>query len=140
MVYRTSLTPLISLRREMDRLFDDSFGRGASAWSPAVDVREDPTEYIFDMELPGVSPENVEVTAEAGVLRVSGEKSNGQKESDQGRWRVVERTQGSFRRTFQLPENVDEARIEATFNNGVLTVKVPKSEVPTPRRIEVKQG
>jgi HSP20 family protein len=141
MVYRTTtLTPLFSLRREMDRLFDDTFGRaasGASAWNPAVDVREEQDAFVFDLELPGIAPEAVEVTADNGVLSVSGEKRSGS-ERDESRWHIVERTQGSFRRTFQLPQNVNEEDIDANFENGVLTVRVPKAEVPKPKRIAVR--
>jgi HSP20 family protein len=141
MVYRTTtLTPLFSLRREMDRLFDDTFGRaatGASAWHPAVDVREEGDAFVFELELPGVSPEAVEVTADNGVLSVSGEKKSEQQRDDD-RWHIVERTQGSFRRTFQLPQNVSDERIEASFENGVLTVRIPKAEVPKPKKIEIR--
>jgi HSP20 family protein len=143
MVYRTAtLTPMFSLRREMDRLFDDAFGRTAAdtAWTPAVDVREEPTAFLFELELPGVSPDAVEVTADGGVLSVRGEKRAERKEGDEGRWHIVERVSGAFRRTFQLPQNIAEERIEATFSNGLLTIRVPKAELPQPKRIEVKQG
>lgn len=142
MVYRTTLTPLFTLRREMDRIFDDAFGRGADAastWTPAVDVREDEQGWTFELELPGVNPEAVEVTADNGVLSVRGEKLTARREEPAGRWHVVERLTGSFLRSFQLPGNVAEERIEATFANGLLTLRVPKAEVPKPKRIEIKQ-
>ncbi len=144
MVYRTTLTPLFTLRREMDRLFDDAFGRtGAPAaspeWTPAVDVREEPAAYLFEIDLPGVDPEAVEVTADGGVLTVQGEKRVERREGDEGRWHIVERVSGAFRRTFQLPQNVAEDRIEASFGHGVLTVRVPKAELPKPKKIEVKK-
>lgn len=143
MVYRsTALTPLFSLRREMDRLFDDTFGRAATngaTWSPAVDVREEKDAFRFELELPGVEPANVEVTAEDGLLSVSGEKKS-EEEREEDRWHIVERTHGSFRRTFQLPPNVNEEAIDATFANGVLTVRVPKAQAPSARKIEVRTG
>ncbi len=142
MVYRTTLTPLFSLRREMDRIFDDAFGSrsmaAASTWSPAVDVREEPTAWTFELDLPGVAPEQVEVTAEKGVLTISGEKRSERAQGSEEKWYMLERVQGTFKRTFQLPENVAEDRIEATFKHGVLTVRLPKAEIPSPRRIEVK--
>jgi HSP20 family protein len=144
MVYRTTaLTPLFTLRREMDRLFDDTFGRaagngGASAWTPAVDVREVEDAFVFELELPGVAPDGVEVTADNGVLSVSGEKK-AQREREQERWHIVERTHGSFRRTFSLPQNVNEEAIEANFEDGLLTVRVPKAAVPKPRKIDVRR-
>jgi HSP20 family protein len=140
MVYRTTLAPILTLRREMDRLFDDTFGRGNgdNAWRPTVDVREENDAYHFDVELPGVAPEQVEVTADAGVLTVRGEKAAERREDD-GRWHIVERVTGAFHRTFQLPANVLEDQIEARFANGLLTVRVPKQEAPKPKRIEVKE-
>lgn len=143
MVYRTTaLTPLFSLRREMDRLFDDTFGRAATnstSWSPAVDVREEKDAFVFQLELPGVSPEAVEVTADGGVLSVSGEKKS-EEQRDEDRWHIVERVSGSFRRTFQLPQNVAEEKIDASFEDGVLTVRVPKAEQPKPKKIEVRKA
>lgn len=142
MVYRTTaLTPLFTLRREMDRLFDDTFGRagtgGAGAWNPAVDVHEEDAAFVFELELPGVPPDAVEVTADNGVLSVSGEKK-AQREREQERWHIVERSHGSFRRTFSLPQNVNEEAIDAQFEDGLLTVRVPKAEVPKPRKVEVR--
>lgn len=140
MVYRTTLAPILTLRREMDRLFDDTFGRGnvgESAWRPTVDVREENDAYLFDVELPGVTPEQVEVTADGGVLTVRGEKAI-ERSEDGGGWHVVERLAGAFQRSFQLPANVLEDRIDARFSNGLLTVRVPKQEAPKPKRIEVK--
>jgi HSP20 family protein len=142
MVYRTTLTPLFTLRREMDRLFDDAFGTRAAAapstWSPAVDVHEDATAWTFEVDLPGVAPEQVEVTAEKGVLTISGEKRAERQEGEDANLRMVERVRGTFKRTFQLPDGAAEDRIEASFKHGVLTVRVPKAEIPAPRRIEVR--
>jgi HSP20 family protein len=93
----------------------------------------------LEFELPGVRPENVEVTAENGVLTVRGEKHAERKEGDQrGRYHVVERSWGTFQRSFQLPAGIDEDRIEASFDQGVLTVRIPKAALPQPRRIEIK--
>lgn len=141
MVYRTTLTPLFTLRREMDRILEDAFGRTNQptvAWTPAADVREDEQAYLFDLELPGVSPETVEVTADQGVLTVRGERRSEARESNVGRWHIVERSQGAFRRSFQLPAQVAEDKIEAQYTHGVLTVRVPKAEVPKAKKIEIK--
>lgn len=141
MVYRTTLAPLFTLRREMDRLFDDVVGRGTEAtsqWVPAVDVREDEQGYRFELELPGVDPARVEITADNGVLTVRGDKVSERKESESARWHVVERLTGSFRRSFQLPPNVAEDRIEAEFSQGLLTVRMPRAELPKPKKIEIK--
>ncbi len=160
MVYRTTtLPPLFSLRRDVDRLFEDAFSRVAAApatWSPATDVREDAESYHFEIELPGIAPEQVDVTLEQGVLTVRGEKRAANRPAtnradtsatevtaeDRGeapaRWHISERVQGSFKRTFQLPQSAAEDRISASFENGLLTVVVPK-EAPKARRIEIKR-
>ncbi|MBK7908366.1 MAG: Hsp20/alpha crystallin family protein [Gemmatimonadetes bacterium] len=143
MVYRTTtLPPLFTLRREVDRLFEDAFGRAAAApatWSPATDVREEADGYRFEIELPGIAPEQVEVTLEQGVLTVRGEKratTATTTEAAAPKWHVAERVQGAFKRTFQLPQAVSEDRIAASFANGLLTVVVPK-EAPRARKIDV---
>ena len=143
MVYRTAMTtPAFSLRREIDRLFDDAFGgnglRNTAAWVPPVDVRESENELALLFEIPGVSPEQIEVTADNGVLTVRGEKREGRKEGDEGQYHLVERAYGSFSRSFQLPKNLDESKIEATFEHGVLTVRIPKAALPQPKKIEIK--
>jgi HSP20 family protein len=141
MMYRTSITPFYSLRRDIDRLFEDVLGRDGTqgGWAPAVDVREEDEALVLELELPGVSPEQVEVTAENGILTVLGEKRSERKEGDEARrWHLLERSYGSFRRSFQLPKGVDEAQIEAHFDQGVLTVRVPKSALPQPRKIQVR--
>lgn len=136
--------PVFGLRREIDKLFEDTFGNvgaplfNSHNWLPAVDVRETDDALLFDLEMPGVAEDRLEVTCEGGVLAVSGEKSAVKKEGDEGKWHIVERTFGSFRRSFQLPTNVQEDKIEATLTNGVLHVRVPKMELPKPKKIEVK--
>jgi HSP20 family protein len=137
MIYRT--TPF-GLRREIDRLFEDAFGRGdgQSSWNPPVDVRESDNEMRLELELPGISPDQVEVTAENGVLTVRGEKRSERKEGeDNDRFHMVERSYGSFTRSFQLPQGLDESKIEADFDNGVLSIHVPKTALPQPRKIEI---
>jgi HSP20 family protein len=141
MLYRTSIAPFYSLRRDIDRLFEDVLGRDMTqgGWAPAVDVREDDDALVLELELPGVAPEQVEVTAENGILTVRGEKHSERKEGDEDRrWHLVERSYGAFRRAFQLPKGVDEGQIDASFEHGVLTVRVPKSALPQPRKIQVR--
>ena len=143
MLYRQSPTaPVFGLRREIDRLFEDTFGRGdgMTAWSPAVDVRETDQELRIDVELPGIRPEEVEITAENGILMIRGEKQMERKEDDeQGRFHIVERSYGTFSRSFQLPQGLDESKIEADYDNGMLTVHIPKAALPQPRRIQIGQ-
>lgn len=143
MVYRGSLTgPVFGLRREIDRLFEDAFGGDArrSGWAPAVDVREDNSEIALEVELPGIRPSDVEVVAENGVLTIRGEKQSTSTEGTEGRYHVVERSFGTFTRSFQLPTGLDEQRIEADFEDGLLTVRIPKAAIAKPRRIEIRNS
>lgn len=142
MLYRTTLSaPVFGLRREIDRLFDDTFGRGGdgvSAWSPAVDIRETENEMVLELEMPGIKPEEVELTAENGVLTVKGEKRSQRKEGDEtNRYHIVERSYGSFMRSFQLPQGIDESKIEADHSNGILSIHIPKAALPQPHRIQI---
>jgi HSP20 family protein len=143
MLYRTSSNiPVFGLRREIDRLFEDTFGGrdGGSAWTPAVDIKENQNELTFDVEIPGINPENVEITADNGVLTIRGERHSERKEDDDSRYHIVERSYGSFTRSFQLPQNIDESKIEATCNNGILSVHIPKAALPQPKKIQIKSG
>lgn len=140
MVYRTTLPPLFTLGRELDRLFEDAVRSpvtARAAWTPAADVREEANAFRIEVELPGIAPERVEVTTEKRVLTVQGEKPAVEAPAEPSSWRVIERRRGAFRRTFQLPETAAEDRISASFAHGVLTVVVPKAESPKPRRIEI---
>ena len=142
MLYTTTLSaPVFGLRRDIDRLFDNTFGRGGdgvSSWSPAVDIRETEHEMILELEVPGIKPEQVELTAENGVLTVRGEKKSERKEGDENdRYHVVERAYGNFMRSFQLPQGIDESKIEARYNNGILSIHIPKAALPQPRRIQI---
>jgi HSP20 family protein len=141
MIYRTSLSaPVFGLRREIDRLFEDAFSRGdgTNNWSPAVDVAETDKELRLDLELPGINPEDVEITAENNVLTVRGHKQNERKEGDEeSRYHLVERSYGSFTRSFQLPQGLDDSKIEADCENGILSIRIPKAALPQPRKIQI---
>ncbi len=145
MLYRTTGSqPIFAIRREIDRLFDDTLGNsgiGRSAWVPAVDVKEGKGFYDFELELPGVDPSAVEVTADQGVLTVRGEKQQRtEREDEEGRMHVTERTFGSFMRAFQLPQGVNDEEIKAEFDRGLLRIRVPKKSRPEPRRIRIQDA
>lgn len=142
MLYRTSLSPVFGLRREIDKLFEDTFGQngGSPSLTPAVDIKETATELTFEVELAGIKPQDVEVIAEKGVLSIRGEKKAERKEGDESRYHVVERSYGTFFRAFQLPQGIEEEKIQASFENGMLTVRVPKSPAQQPRRIEINSA
>ena len=107
-----------------------------SEWLPPVDITETEAAYRIDVELPAVAADDVNVSVKAGVLTVSGERKS-ESESDEGKRHRVERRWGRFSRSFRLPDNVDESRIEARAKDGVLYVTVAKKEQARPRRIEV---
>ena len=124
-----------SLRDEMNKLFEQfshSFGiepftGGALAeWTPKVNLAETEKELQVTAELPGVEEKDVQVTIDQGVLTIKGEKKEEKEEKNKNYYRV-ERSFGSFQRSFSLPKDVEEEKIEASFNNGVLSVKLPKN-------------
>jgi HSP20 family protein len=133
---------LFNGRREIDQVFDRFLGQAASMagpWVPAVDVRETKDAIEVVAELPGMRPDEVEVSIENNVLSISGEKkqeiTEGNGEAD---YHLVERRLGRFERSFTLPRTVDAGRIAAKFENGVLTVTLPKAEAAKPRRVEIQ--
>ena len=126
-----------TLHREMDRLFDD-FWRGAGRaprlpemWSfgdvtPRIDETEDDKAYHVAVELPGMDEKDIDVTLSDGLLTVRGEKKQEEEEKGKDFYRK-KRTYGSFRRTLPIPGEVDEAKIKASFEKGVLTIELPKT-------------
>ena len=108
-------------------------------WIPAVDIAEDDKEYTIKVELPGVNKEDVRVSVEGGVLSISGERKT-EKEEKNKKYHRIERTYGSFARSFTLPEGTASDRVGAEFKNGVLKVHLPKDENAKPKSIDVKVG
>lgn len=144
MVYATfPSAPVFGLRRQIDRLFEDTLSGGPAGrneWVPAVDIRETNQELTFAVELPGIKPEDVEVTAVDGILTIHGERNEEQREGEEGRYHLIERNYGSFLRRFQLPQGVDDEKIEADVAQGMLNVRIPKTALPQPKKIQVKVG
>ena len=125
---------------EMNRIHDHFFsGRGLEAqpFKVAVDIREEDDAFVVDAEVPGLKPEEVKVDVEKNVLTIRGERK-ALTEGDEGKFHRVERRYGSFSRSFTLPETVDANAISADLRNGVLALRLPKKEAPTPRTIAVK--
>ena len=137
-------TDMISLRGAMDRLFDESvvnpFGwriLNGEALSAAVDVHQTNDEIIVTASLPGIRPEDVDITITGQNLSIRGEVRADEKvERDQYLYR--ERRTGTFSRTLQLPVRVQGEKAEATFENGLLRLTIPKAEDVKPRQIQVK--
>lgn len=133
----TTASPIFGLRREIDRLFEDTFTRDGSAWTPAVDIKETASNLRLDLELPGLRPEDVEITAENGVLTIRGEKHSERKEGEENRYHLTERSYGSFMRSFALPQGIDENQIQAEFDSGILSIHIPKAALPQPKKIQI---
>ena len=106
-------------------------------WMPTVDISETEGEYLIKAELPEVRKEDVKVTVENGVLTLQGERRQ-EKEEKGKRFHRVERSYGSFVRSFTLPESVDEGSVKAEYKDGVLNLHLPKSEKVKPKAIDVK--
>ena len=133
------------LRGELDRRFDEPFLRTPSLWqregvafSLALDVAEDDQEYIVKASLPGVAPEDIEITLSDNTLTISG-KMTQEEESEGKNYHLRERRFGSFARSISLPATVDADKVEAVNENGVLTLHLPKVEEEKPRKITVKK-
>lgn len=129
------------LANRMNRIFTDSgFGNltYGSNWVPAVSVEERDREILLTAELPGMTEDSVEIALENNVLTISGEKRDAREEGEpSGKYHLVERSFGAFRRSFTLPRTVRADGITAGFDHGLLTVRLPKAEEAVSRKIEV---
>jgi HSP20 family protein len=140
---------LASLQQEMNRLFgtffehpaegDSGAGGGLRRWVPAMDLVETDDAFILRADLPGLSEQDVKLEVEDGVLTVSGERKAEHREQQQGYYRV-ERAFGSFRRSLTLPDGADPEAVTASFDKGVLEVRVPKPENRKPRKVAIRVG
>jgi HSP20 family protein len=136
---------LRSLQNEVNRLFSSSFDRSGDsdmmrgAWSPSVDIYENKDQIVLEAELPGMKPENVNISVENNVLTIHGERKF-EKKDEQDNFHRVERSYGSFTRSFTLPPTVAADSADAVFENGVLRLTLAKREEAKPRRIEIKPG
>jgi HSP20 family protein len=108
-------------------------------WTPTVDISETDGEYQIKAEIPDVKKEDVKVTVEDGVLTIQGERKQ-EKEEKGKRYHRIERSYGSFVRSFSLPDVIDEEKVKAEFKDGVISLHLPKSEKAKPKAIEVKVG
>lgn len=141
---RTTLTrfdpirDIAALQGEMERTLRESLGADgpstAGAFAPALDVEEDADGFTLLVDLPGVSPELVDVSLEESVLTISGERAAPENNDN---LRRAERRFGRFHRAVRLPDRVDGDRVSASYRDGVLRVEVPKAEEAKPRRIAV---
>lgn len=131
-----------SLQRDMNRLFDDNlrgwFGgrEGLTRWAPPVDVYEKEDEIVITAELPGMKQDDIEVEVHDGILSIRGEKKV-ENEINEQNYHFVERTYGTFERSFTLPAKVQGESVKATYKDGVLKVHLHKAEEAKPKKISV---
>jgi HSP20 family protein len=133
---RNQFTRLLGERLPLSR-YGGSEELELTDWLPLVDITEDTKEYTIKAELPGLTKENVKVTVEDGVLEITGERKQEKEEKDKKHHRI-ERSYGSFRRSFTLPEDSSGGTVSAEFKDGVLKVHLPKDQTAKPKSVEVK--
>ena len=130
-----------TLQEQINRLFNDTFDRNSeesslSAWSPAVDVYETEHELVVKADLPDVDPKDLDIRVENNLLTIRGERKFEKKVNEENYLRV-ERSYGSFARSFTLANSVNSEAIKADYHNGVLTLTIPKREEAKPKQIKV---
>ena len=135
---------LDTLQSDVNRLFDGFFGRSASPssgrrWIPAMDLIETDDHLVLRADLPGLDREDIDIQVKDDVLTVAGERKTEQEEKGEGFHRV-ERAFGRFSRSLDLPRGIAADEVDATFDRGVLEVRIPKPEERKPTRIEIGAG
>jgi HSP20 family protein len=143
--FNTALDRMYNLSRALDQAFSSDLGWSSTGnrpqfWLPVIDAYETERAFVVEADLPGVHPENVEISFEQNTLTIKGTRAPTLQAPEKGELRVftAERVSGDFARSVRLPEYVDGDKIEAHYNNGVLTVTVPKAPSALPRKIAIK--
>src|SRR5215469_9181077 len=131
----------LSLQGQLNRLFNETFDRSwdeasLTTWAPAVDIFETEQELVVKADLPDIKPEELDIRVENNILTIRGERKF-EKKVEEKNYLRVERTYGSFSRSFSLANTVKTEAIKAEYNNGVLTLTVPKREEAKPKQIKV---
>ena len=145
---RTSMTRfepfrgVFSLQDQVNRLFNEAFDRSSSEanltpWAPAVDIYETEHELVVKADLPDIKPEELDIRVENNILTLRGERKF-EKQVNEDNYLRVERSYGSFSRSFSLASTVNTEAIKADYKNGVLTLSIPKREEAKPKQIKVR--
>jgi HSP20 family protein len=130
------------LQREVDRIFDSFFSSGSpdgsrsAAWAPSMDLVETDTDFRLHLDVPGMTKEDLNISLQNNTLTVSGTRRDKSTDTD-GNYVRVERSFGDFYRSFTLPKSVNPDEIEAAYDNGVLSIHIPKTEESKSRQIEI---
>ena len=137
---------LLSIQDEMNRVVDDFFGRPMTrlewtegVWSPSVDVSETKDNVVIKAEMPGMNKDDVNISIQDNVLTLKGEKKQEKEERD-ANYHRIERSYGSFCRSFTLPTSVKTDKIKASYKDGVLNITLPKTEEVKPKEIPISIG
>lgn len=135
---------LSGFQDEMNQLFEDFFGRvpnrrmfAEGFWAPLMDIEETKDEILVKAELPGMKKEDVKIQINNDVLAITGERKR-EEETREKTFHRIERAYGKFQRMIRLPAEVDPTKVKATYENGVLTVRLPKSEQAKPKDIAIE--
>ncbi len=134
---------LMATQREFDRLFREAFSPALAegevstrTWAPPVDIYENGENLVLKVELPGINPDDVEIRVEDNTLYLKGERKF-EKEVKEQNYHRVERSYGTFTRTFSLPNSIDSDKVAANYKDGVLTLTMPKKEEAKPKTIKI---
>ncbi|MEO0335783.1 MAG: Hsp20 family protein [Pseudomonadota bacterium] len=130
---------------EVNSIFDESFHAPSEAaalqtFRVSTDIEETEDGYLFSFDLPGVKQDDIQLDFRDGTLKISGERKREPRGKQSSGFERIEKSYGKFERTFQLPQNIEESKIKAHFENGLLEVLVPKAEVAKPKSIEIETG
>ena len=148
--WNTELLPLQQFKNDLNEVFDHFFDDTArsvksdlfsqtESFIPAMNIEEKDNLYLFEVEVPGVDPKDVDIELNGNVMTIQGEKSrHDEHKSNSDKMRIVEHSYGSFSRSFTLPANIDAKSITAENKNGMLYISVPKAETSTTHHIEIK--
>jgi HSP20 family protein len=140
----TPYRDLMAVRDEMNRVFNEAFGRGSNdetawfsgAWSPPVDIYETNDALVMKAELPGFSKDDINIEMKENTLLIRGERKR-EDEVKEGSYHRTERVYGAFQRSFLLPTTVDQEKVRASYKDGVLELRLPKVQAAQPKRIAV---
>jgi HSP20 family protein len=133
---------MVSMRNAMDRMFDDALigpewdWRPTTSWQLSLDVVESDDDFIVTASIPGINPDDLEITLSGRTLIIKGETEE-ESDSEKGKYHLRERRYGSFSRSVTLPTEINDKDVKASYDAGVLTLTLPKTEAVKPRRIEV---
>jgi len=135
---------LVTLRDRMNRLFEDAVSTArseekdmiSSSWAPAVDIYEDEKQLVLTAEIPGISEKDIDIKIEDNTLSIHGERKL-EKETNEENYHRIERAYGSFYRSFSLPNHIDQDKIQAEHENGVLRIIMPKKPEFQPRKVKI---